>query len=74
MRVRLNRWFPGDPPSLIIEAETADDRAILGAITDQHGRKIMISGSTWSCDRSGCTNMSIGWEAKSCEPTAKVST
>lgn len=27
MKVRLGKWYKGDPPSLIIEVETADDRA-----------------------------------------------
>lgn len=43
----MGRWVPGNPPSLVIEAETADDREILGAMTGCHEKRLVIAGSTW---------------------------
>lgn len=63
MRVRLGRWVPGNPPSLVIEAETADDREILGAMTGCHEKRLVIAGSTWETGK-GSIAIRLGWTDK----------
>ena len=49
MRVKLGRWNSGDPPSLVIVAETEDDTKILGAIADGYRSHDMALGDSYNC-------------------------
>lgn len=49
MRVRLGRWNPGDPPSLVIEAETLDDTQILRAVAEGTNTHRIALGSGYNC-------------------------
>lgn len=60
----IGALVPGNPPSLFIEAETADDREILGAMRDGHEKRLIIAGSTWDTSKGGCVAMTLGWADK----------
>jgi len=70
MRVRLGRINPGDPPSLVIEAETLDDTQILNAVADGPQTHLVSIGCSYHCSPTlpghlpGAYQISISWFKK----------
>lgn len=74
MRVRLGRIAPGDPPSLLIEAETLDDTQILAAVAEGTNTHRIALGSAYNCSPPahgqlpGVVAVSFHWFKKEKEP------
>jgi len=76
MRARLGRWNAGDPPSLVIEADTLDDTKILEAVAEGQNTHRLVLGGGWACyppapgKLHGQTEISFSWFKKDIEPAA----
>lgn len=71
MRIRMGQLKVGRPPTLIIEAETSDDRMVLDAISDDHGFRLSLACVTSHSGVSGVVEISLGWVEK-VQPAVEV--
>lgn len=62
--MRIEVYSRGGEVGFTIHAETETDLAVLGMVTSQsyqEGRELALLGSTYSCDVSATTAMTLGW-------------